>query len=1067
MCCREGARRSAKGLSFRFGSRLVAVAVLGVLSTVAAPVGGALAQTYELMVSTSPDRAQAVPLDGQAVSGDIYVFTSPDTGVSATWRNRVTFFLDDPAMSGRPIKAERAAPYDFAGGGQATARPFDSDVLALGSHIISARLPLANGETAVVHASFTAGPVTANHPPVIAPMETVFLAEQDSIDVIVAASDSDGDQIQIRALQLPPFASLFDQGDGTATLSLIPMAGDEGDYAISIEATDGELTDVAGLTVKVLPSIGAPQFVVHPQDQAVREGDPATFSAAASGTTPLAYQWQRDGQDVAGAFGQKFTTAPASADDDGARIRAIVTNIDGSILSKEATLSVRSSAPVVVNPNNPTWLQYADGTPFFLCAPGEPEGFLYRGSRNGDGTRSGDQAAIIDRLKRTGANGLYLQIIRSHGGDGRSDHNPFINSDPARGLDPDILDQWEDWFTQMDAAGIQIYLFFFDDSANIWGSGDTVPSAERAFLASIVERFKHHPNLVWVIAEEYSEAFSARRVSNMAAVIRNADDRRHPIAVHKLSGLSFGEFAEDPNIDQFSIQYNVSSPRVLHDGVVRAFEDARGRYNLNVSESAGGGTGTNGRRKNWAAAMGGAYVMVFEWNAATTSEAELAGCGRMVRFMEGTNFHEMEPRDDLALSATKYVLADGNGSAILYAANADGDLGLRNQPAGSYDLRWLDIVTGAIVEQDAVSVTGGDATWPRPNGIGPELAVWVRPTGSGPANQPPVASAAANPTSGIAPHAVSFDAGGSFDPEGSALGYAWDFGDGTSGTGTTVQHTYTKAGKYQAVVTVTDAAGANDSAMLNVTVDTQSGGGGGGGGGNDYALLVSASADRADARALNGQSLSGNAYIFTGPDEGVDANRLQRVLFFLDDPNMTGNPIRAERTAPYDFAGGGVATAWPLSVSEMAPGPHTITASLPLADGTRKVIHATFTAAPEGQAGGGGYALLVSASPDRTGARALQGESLAGRAYIFTGPDEGVTTDSSRRVLFFLDDPNMNGDPIRAERAAPYDFAGGGVATARPLSVSEMAPGPHTITASLPLADGTREVVHATFTAAP
>ena len=68
-----------------------------------------------------------------------------------------------------------------------------------------------------------------------------------------------------------------------------------------------------------------------------------------------------------------------------------------------------------------------------------------------------------------------------------------------------------------------------------------------------------------------ARAFSAKRVSAIAGEIRKADEHRHPIAVHKLSGLSFREFADDPNIDQFAIQYNMNSPEKLHAGMVKAF----------------------------------------------------------------------------------------------------------------------------------------------------------------------------------------------------------------------------------------------------------------------------------------------------------------------------------------------------------------------------------------------------------------------------------------------------------------------------------------------------------------
>ncbi len=55
--------------------------------------------------------------------------------------------------------------------------------------------------------------------------------------------------------------------------------------------------------------------------------------------------------------------------------------------------------------------------------------------------------------------------------------------------------------------------------------------------------------------------------------------------------------------------------------------------------------------------------------------------------------------------------------------------------------------------------------------------------------------------------AVTLSADGSRDPDGDALTYTWDFGDGTSGTGKTVSHTYAAAGTYEARVSVNDGSG--------------------------------------------------------------------------------------------------------------------------------------------------------------------------------------------------------------------------------------------------------------------
>jgi glucose/arabinose dehydrogenase/PKD repeat protein len=80
------------------------------------------------------------------------------------------------------------------------------------------------------------------------------------------------------------------------------------------------------------------------------------------------------------------------------------------------------------------------------------------------------------------------------------------------------------------------------------------------------------------------------------------------------------------------------------------------------------------------------------------------------------------------------------------------------------------------------------------------------------ANQPPVAVATANPTSGATPLTVTFDGGGSSDPDGDPITYAWDLdGDGLYDDSTAVQptHTYTVSGSYTARLRVTDSAGAS------------------------------------------------------------------------------------------------------------------------------------------------------------------------------------------------------------------------------------------------------------------
>ncbi len=92
----------------------------------------------------------------------------------------------------------------------------------------------------------------------------------------------------------------------------------------------------------------------------------------------------------------------------------------------------------------------------------------------------------------------------------------------------------------------------------------------------------------------------------------------------------------------------------------------------------------------------------------------------------------------------------------------------------------------------------------------------VRYTG---ANSPPIAAASATPTSGSAPLRVQFSSSGSADPEGNALQYTWNFGDGTPVSHEPHPlHTYAANGTYPARLTVADGQGNASTAVVSIAV---------------------------------------------------------------------------------------------------------------------------------------------------------------------------------------------------------------------------------------------------------
>ncbi len=90
-------------------------------------------------------------------------------------------------------------------------------------------------------------------------------------------------------------------------------------------------------------------------------------------------------------------------------------------------------------------------------------------------------------------------------------------------------------------------------------------------------------------------------------------------------------------------------------------------------------------------------------------------------------------------------------------------------------------------------------------------------------NKSPIASFTVNPASGVAPLEVYFNASGSYDSDGSIVSYAWDFKDGYTGTGKTVNHSFSSIGIYNVELTVTDdkgATGASTNIILVSDIET-------------------------------------------------------------------------------------------------------------------------------------------------------------------------------------------------------------------------------------------------------
>lgn len=154
----------------------------------------------------------------------------------------------------------------------------------------------------------------------------------------------------------------------------------------------------------------------------------------------------------------------------------------------------------------------------------------------------------------------------------------------------------------------------------------------------------------------------------------------------------------------------------------------------------------------------------------------------------------------IALTFDGTASTDADGTIVSYAWDfGDGNTASGVTPSHTYMMNGNYSISLTVTDDAGDS---GTATTTAAIGLG---------------NMPP-ASNPNGPYSGTVGIAIMFDGTASSDPDGNIVSYNWDFGDGNVGSGQTPVHIYTTPGTYNVTLTVTDNAGATDSAMTTATI---------------------------------------------------------------------------------------------------------------------------------------------------------------------------------------------------------------------------------------------------------
>jgi hypothetical protein len=128
----------------------------------------------------------------------------------------------------------------------------------------------------------------------------------------------------------------------TYTTPATTSADNGATFDVAVSNTAGNVTSQQ-VTLTITAAAVAPAISTQPAKQIVTAGQTATFSVVATGTSPLAYQWQLNGTAIPAATASSYTTPVTITGDSGEQFRVVVSNSIASVTSNVATLTVNPS----------------------------------------------------------------------------------------------------------------------------------------------------------------------------------------------------------------------------------------------------------------------------------------------------------------------------------------------------------------------------------------------------------------------------------------------------------------------------------------------------------------------------------------------------------------------------------------------------------------------------------------------------------------------------------------------------------------------------------------------------
>ena len=300
---------------------------------------------------TPPPAITSAPLDASVVEGTAASFSVTATGdaLAYEWQRS-----NDGGATYAPVDAGNAPSYSL------------TTVLADNNALFRVTVSNANGSTASTPAKLTVSqkviaPAVTSDPA----NQTVLEGETASFSVAGTGQPAPAIQWQQRAAANADaeagWADVASATGSTYTTAALTLSQSGAQYRALLRNAGGTAATLPASLV-VNAQVVAPAIVTAPQSLGVAPGQLGLFSVTASGSTPLSYQWLKNGQAIAGANATEVLILADPADAGGSySISVRVSNTAGTVTSPAATLSVGTVGTPVSAANGGT-VAAADGS---------------------------------------------------------------------------------------------------------------------------------------------------------------------------------------------------------------------------------------------------------------------------------------------------------------------------------------------------------------------------------------------------------------------------------------------------------------------------------------------------------------------------------------------------------------------------------------------------------------------------------------------------------------------------------------------------------------------------------